>query len=342
SGGTPGYNYYWSDGVTEADRFDLPVGTYFLTVTDANGCSADWSTILNADSTLACLISGDTLICEGGSTELSAPAGYTYLWNTGDTTQNIYVSSAGVYSVTIWADSACYTSCSIEVELLPALVNNMYVSLCSGDTYTLPDGIIITDAGIYTSTISGSSGCDSVIQTHVTVFPAYVISQFAEICDGDSYTLPDGTVVNTAGVYNSVFTTSNGCDSIIITEVAVDFSLTDTVMANICDGDSYLLPDGVIVSAPGIYISIPDIITGCDTLIVTNLTVNPAFTSIVNASICDGENYTLPDGTSVTTSGTYITNLTTINGCDSTITTNLTVHPVYTAAVDASICEGET
>ncbi len=38
SGGTPPYQYLWSDGNTAPDRDDLTVGSYGLTVTDSNGC----------------------------------------------------------------------------------------------------------------------------------------------------------------------------------------------------------------------------------------------------------------------------------------------------------------
>ncbi len=44
-------------------------------------------------------IGGDTTICAGESVVLTGPAGYSnHLWNTGETTQSITVSSAGTYS----------------------------------------------------------------------------------------------------------------------------------------------------------------------------------------------------------------------------------------------------
>lgn len=44
-------------------------------------------------------ITGSLTVCQGSSTTLSAPAGYTYLWSTGATTQTITVNSAGVTSL---------------------------------------------------------------------------------------------------------------------------------------------------------------------------------------------------------------------------------------------------
>ena len=82
-----------------------------------------------------------------------------------------------------------------------------------------------------------------------------------------------------------------------------------------------MLPDGSVVNGGGPYV---DTVSGpgCDTIITTNLTVDPLFTRTVNANICDGDNYMLPDGSVVNGGGPYID---TVSGptCDTIITTNL-------------------
>jgi hypothetical protein len=77
--------------------------------------------------------------------------------------------------------------------------------------------------------MTGSNGCDSTIVTALTVNPAYIINESATMCAGDTYTFPDGTTSTTATMYTSSFTTSNGCDSTIITALsiqAIDNSVT--------------------------------------------------------------------------------------------------------------------
>jgi hypothetical protein len=50
-GGTPGYTYTWSNGETTEDLSNLSAGTYTVTVTDNNGCSAEVSTEVLNEST---------------------------------------------------------------------------------------------------------------------------------------------------------------------------------------------------------------------------------------------------------------------------------------------------
>ena len=61
----------------------------------------------------------------------------------------------------------------------------------------------------------------------------------------------------------------------------------------------------------------------------------------ITAAICQGETYT-ENGFNVSEAGVYTQNLQTINGCDSVVTLTLTVNPVYSFTIDATINQGET
>src|SRR6185436_617627 len=83
-------------------------------------------------------------------------------------------------------------------------------------------------------------------------------------------------------------------------------------------------------------------VSGCDSIIVTTLTLNPVYSSVIDASICPGSMYLLPDGSSVSTAGSFISNLITVSGCDSIITTNLSVSAITTGSATVSICPGSS
>jgi hypothetical protein len=80
-------------------------------VTNASGCSKTSSATtvtVNANpSTPAITAGGPTTFCAGGSVNLTAPAGFTYLWSTGATTQSINATATGNYTVTVTNASGC-------------------------------------------------------------------------------------------------------------------------------------------------------------------------------------------------------------------------------------------
>src|SRR5205823_4223662 len=111
---------------------------------------------------------------------------------------------------------------------------------------------------------------------------------------------------------------------------------------SICDGESYTPPGGSAQSVSGIYVTHISNAQGCDSTITTTLTVIPNTSSATSVSICDGQSYTPPGGTAQTVSGIYVTHISNAQGCDSTITTTMTVIPNTSSAASVSICDGQT
>lgn len=85
-------------------------------------------------------------------------------------------------------------------------------------------------------------------------------------------------------------------------------------------------------------------IAGCDSLINLSLSVLPNSFSTLQQSICDGEVYSF-NGQNITNAGSYNKILVSANGCDSTVTLNLTILPVPAAPIISSnsplICPGD-
>jgi hypothetical protein len=113
--------------------------------------------------------------------------------------------------------------------------------------------------------------------------------------------------------------------------------VTQTINEFTCG--SYTSPTNQIYTQSGIYNEVIQNIYGFDSLIYTiNLTVSNAFNTI-NSSICSGSNYWL-NGTSYNQPGQFTQILQSSQGCDSTITLNLTVAPPLSSFINASICSG--
>ena len=97
-----GYStYVWNTGASTSSIIANLPGSYWVTVTNAAGCSGISDTV--TISTGASVNLGkDTCIYSGGSYLLNAGAGATsYLWNTGATTDTLRVTATGTYSVVV-------------------------------------------------------------------------------------------------------------------------------------------------------------------------------------------------------------------------------------------------
>ena len=116
--------------------------------------------------------------------------------------------------------------------------------------------------------------------------------------------------------------------------------ISNDITAAICQGCAYT-ENGFNVSEAGVYTQNIQTINGCDSIVTLTLTVNPVATTTLQAAICEGTAYT-ENGFNISQAGVYTQNLQTINGCDSVVTLTLTVNPVATTALQASICQGET
>lgn len=133
TGGTPPYTYLWNDSANQTTdtAFNLAMGTYIVTITDANNCIEIDSVILSNSGLLTCEISVLQYIQTVGGNEghLSANASgesgiLTYNWSNGATTQEVSNLGNGSYSVTIVDNNNC--SCIANIDLLnPAKVGDL-------------------------------------------------------------------------------------------------------------------------------------------------------------------------------------------------------------------------
>jgi len=110
----------------------------------------------------------------------------------------------------------------------------------------------------------------------------------------------------------------------------------------ICSGEKYTVGTTDHTST-GLFMDVLRTSSGCDSIIITNLTVIPVERSIQNPIICEGESFTV--GNIVyTKTGNYIDTLVAVSGCDSIVISELTVQPlpIVSLGEDQPICPGDT
>ena len=347
-----GSGYLWNTGATTASLTVAPATTtgYSVTVTNANGCTAIATANVMVDSLPPSAISGNTTICLGESTTLTATGGGTYLWSNGATSNSITVSPAGTttYGVTVTIGNSCTasTSATVTVNPLPTVSITGDSIICEGDiaTLTAMDGdaylwsngdttATITVSPVastnYSVTVTNSFGCTATESSQVIVLPGptAAITGKDTICYGTNTTLTASGGVG--------YQWSNGATTASITvNPTVTTTYTVTVTAS----------------------------NGCTDVASTTVVVNPLPVPSISGNnvICYGDYTTLVASGGVsylwnngaTTAGitvaptsntTYSVTVTDANGCTASTSIPVIVNqlPVVSISGDTSLCIGE-
>ena len=214
-------------------------------------------------------------------------------------------------------------------------------SVCSGNPNEL--GSFGTDAGSSEWIVEGKNYWDNIALHTSSCTSTPSCDSYSTINETtcNSYSSPSGLYTwTTSGTYTDTITNSASCDSIITINLIVNLTYNETATATICNGDTYTFGSQSLTTA-GQYTELFTSVTGCDSTVTLDLTTVDSYTENVTATICGTETYTLGDQT-LSTQGQYIESFTSITGCDSTVTLDLTVLPSSINDFTASICNGDT
>ena len=232
------------------------------------------------------------------------------------------VSEAGTYTQSLQSVNGCDSIVTLTLNVTPSYNTNLTATICEGSELSI-SGFNVSEAGVYTQTHTAVNGCDSIVTLTVTALPAYNTNLTLEICEGVTMNFC-GFNVTGGGVYTQSYTAVNGCDSIVTLTVTELPIIHTNLTLEICEGTS-LNFSGFNVTEAGTYTQTHTAANGCDSIVTLVVTTYPTFDTTINATINPGETYA-EFGFNESEAGTYVQNLQTVNGCDSTITLILNVN----------------
>jgi len=217
--------------------------TATITVTPTvNGCAGTpitYTITVNPGATA--IVSPNISLCSGdpvpASNYTSLPTGGTFSWTNSNPTIGLAATGTGntpafnaintgntpvvaTISVVATANSCPGPPATYTITVNPITTGSTNVAICQGDSILI-GGSYYSTPGSYIDTISNSYGCDSILSYNLTINPVTVENNQIIICDGDSVLL-NGNYYSTAGTYPFTFTSTSGCDSIVIYEVVID------------------------------------------------------------------------------------------------------------------------
>ncbi|MBI4648552.1 MAG: gliding motility-associated C-terminal domain-containing protein [Bacteroidia bacterium] len=357
TGGSPGYTYLWSNQQTTEDLNNLTAGTYSVTITDAHLCTSTITvTVSQPSAVLNANISKINVKCYNGSdgaailsTNGGTP-GYTYIWNSGQTTQNILNISEGIYEVTVTDVNLCTTSSSVTITepapitLMP-LSSNSACGMPTGSatinaaggtspySYLWTNGgstntIINLFAGIYSVTVTDNNNCtaQSLVSVNDDNAPVSYISFSSDV---SCYGFTDGSATITAvgGTGNYSYLWSNNQTLATASQLAGGVYTVTVSDENNC------------MSASSVTIEEPDLLAG--TILTTDVSCKEGADGIANLSVTGGTspysyswiNSAITQDISGLPLGTYYVTITDVNSCTAVISCNIS-QPAQALAIN--------
>lgn len=153
AGGTSPYKYLWSNNATTATISGLAPGSYSVTVTDDNNCTASQTVFVNPfNCSITANISAVDVVCfndTNGQATVTLEGGelpFEYLWSTDDTTATITNLGVGSYNVIVTDANGCIATDSVKImatdNIPPAISCPGSISFCGADIATYPPPVV--------------------------------------------------------------------------------------------------------------------------------------------------------------------------------------------------------
>jgi gliding motility-associated-like protein len=207
---TGGTSYVWSTTET-TPSITVTQGSYDVTGTDANGCTATATAqVTEASSLLVSITPAADTVCPGATTTLTATGGTSYTWSEGTVTDNIAAAAAGTYTVTATNGACSGTATAVVSQHTVTGISIADVTICSDSIATLDAGsgyanyawsnnettqsISTNAAGAYTVTATDANTCTATASATVTTqacnvppdFKVFVPNAFTPNGDGNN------------------------------------------------------------------------------------------------------------------------------------------------------------
>lgn len=289
---------------------------------------------------------------KGGAIPTPIAEGMHVLWMRAKDAENLWGPAFGVVvnMDTTITDFEAIISGATEFCQGESLLGISYsAQAATGSTYswTATNGVITSGQGTPNVVVNWNPGGNRTLsltqcigancaddQIVLTIHPTFDLEEEMTICSGESVLL-GGQLQTESGVYTDTYQTIHGCDSIVHTNLIVVDEIVTTATAEICEGESIFL-EGEMQTEPGDYTDTYQSQAGCDSLVVTTLSVYPSYyIDDVEAIVCEGDSVFLSGGYQ-TIPGAYTDILASVFGCDSIVVTTLIIDelPQPTVVID--------
>ncbi len=350
SGGVSPYTYSWNPGGnTNATATGLSAGTYVVSVTDKNGCSATTNvTVSQPAAVIASVAVSANISCNGGnngSATVTASGGtpaYTYSWAPpGQTNATATGLGAGTYTITVKDANGCTGTASIAITqptalTVTAVANNVLCNGGVGSATATPAGgtgpytyfwtpssqtaatATGLRAGTYTIKITDNNGCTattSITPTQPNLLIASIATPTYPPCNG--------------GVGSATASGSGGTSPYTY---SWNPTLQTTATATGLSARTYTVTVedyNACTSTTSVVITQPTVVAGSISVVNPACNGNTGNATVTASGGTPGYKYLWANGETAATAtgllaGSYTVTITDAHGCTGTVSTTLT------------------
>lgn len=357
--------YLWSNGATSESIVANASGTFNVTITDANGCSAastsSVSVTENANPNAPqIIVNGDLSFCQGDDVVLTSSYATGNLWSNNATTQSITVSNNGSFNVTHTNANGCVSDVSLDVNTIvnalptaPQITASGNTSFCTGSSVDLSSSystgnlwsngattetITVTNTGAFTVTYTDANGCSATSGATNTSSgsspqPSVTVTGNTTFCQGNS-------VVLTSSSADTYLWSPGGATTQSITVTSAGTYTVSVTNTDPCDGTG----------------------NSTATVVTVNNAPSPTITASGNTTFCTGDSVELiapiadaylwsnnatTQNIFVSTAGTYNVSVTNANTCfgagnsnNINVVVNAAPAPIVAVIGNTTFCDG--
>ncbi len=238
--------------------------------------------------------------------------------------------------------TGCDSLATLNLTVDPTLTSTTDITICDSQLPYLWNGLTFNGIESQTATLTSLvTGCDSLATLNLNVNSTLTSTTDTTVCDTELPFAWNGLTFTAAGTQTSSLVSAvSGCDSLATLNVTVNPTLTSTTDTTVCDTELPFDWNGLTFTVGGTQTTtLGSLVTGCDSIVTLNVTVNPTLTSTTDITICDTDLPYSWNGLTFTGTDSQVATLTSlVTGCDSLATLNLTVDPTLTTTA-ITICD---
>ncbi len=296
-----------------------PTGTYEVVVTTNLGCfNGEQISIEIPEYSSA--FSDDT--CEGDPYEFGG---------------ELYTES-GTYEANLLATDGCDSLVTLTLTVNPAPDSVITLVTCSSDSVFYNEQLVYPDGTLEFEEMT-NAGCLYNVVIDLTVLDEFATEETDSFCFGEGYDW-NGETYQQGGEYSIVLPATNGCDS-TVTLILTELSASEALISETACTGSVITVNDETYTETGYYQQLLTNSVGCDSFLFIDVIILDSTQETLEESFCGSDSYEL-NGETYTESGTYEQTLTSVNGCDSILTLELSLLPTFETELEFELCGGNT